>query len=159
VVGGGGRAVIPSIILHIYTSIILHIPSTILHDKKKMHLYHTKRTSRLETSNAHPYFLVEHELSSAIFPAETRSCLKLTSALYHSMIVVGFAGKYFNVNVRCVRSIYSLSCVVVIRFGLQKPVRVSYVLRFFLTWLTKQQTFSRSSLLYTIQYNVVMNEF
>ena len=54
------------------------------------------------------------------------------------------------------RSIYSLSCVVVIRFGLQKPVRVSYVLRFF---LTKRQTFLRSSLLYTIQYNVVMNEF
>ena len=29
-----------------------------------------------------------NELSFAIFPAETRSCLKLTSALYHSMIVV-----------------------------------------------------------------------
>jgi hypothetical protein len=27
-------------------------------------------------------------LSFAIFPAETRSCLKLTSALHHSMIVV-----------------------------------------------------------------------
>ncbi len=29
-----------------------------------------------------------NELSFAIFPAEARSCLKLTSALYHSMIVV-----------------------------------------------------------------------
>jgi hypothetical protein len=85
--GGWGRAVIPSIILHIYTSIILHIPSTILHIRKKCTCI---RLSGLAGDFQCPsvYFLVEHELSSAIFPAETRSCLKLTSALYHSMIVV-----------------------------------------------------------------------
>ncbi len=100
-----------------------------------------------------------NELSFAIFPAETRSCLKLTSALCHSMIVVEewICWKIFQCK-RVMREkyLYSLSCVVVIRFRLQKPVCVSYVLRFF---LTKRQTFSRSSLLYTIQYNVVMNEF
>jgi hypothetical protein len=31
---------------------------------------------------------ISNELSFAIFPAETRSCLKLASALHHSMIVV-----------------------------------------------------------------------
>ncbi len=58
--------------------------------KKKMHLYQTKRTCRripmptriFESSTS------SNELSFAIFPAETRSCLKLTSALYHYMIVV-----------------------------------------------------------------------
>jgi hypothetical protein len=95
-VGAGSHSVYYSTHIYVYNS-----THTVYHPthKKKMHLYQTKRTSRLETSNAHPYFLVEHELSSAIFPAETRSCLKLKSALYHSMIVVGFAGKYFNVNV------------------------------------------------------------
>jgi hypothetical protein len=55
-----------------------------------MHLYETKRTCR---RIAMPTRIFEsstssNELSFAIFPAETRSCLKLTSALYDSMIVV-----------------------------------------------------------------------
>ena len=99
-----------------------------------------------------------NELSFAIFPAETRSCLKLTSALYHSMIVVEewICWKIFQCK-RVMREKYlfsQLRCCHSLR--VTKAGRVSYVLRFF---LTKRQTFSRSSLLYTIQYNVVMNEF
>ncbi len=125
-----------------------------------MHLYQSKRTCRRIPM---PTWIFEsstssNELSFAIFPAETRSCLKLTSALYHYMIVVEewICWKIFQCK-RVMREKYLFSQLrsVVIRFGLQKPVRVSYVLRFF---LTKRQTFSRSSLLYTIQYNVVMNE-
>jgi hypothetical protein len=54
--------------------------------------------------------------------------------------------------------VYFLSCIVAIRFGLQKPVRISYVLRFF---LTKRQTltFLKSSFLHAIHYNVVINWF
>ena len=51
-----------------------------------------------------------NELSFAIFPAENRSCLKLTSALYHSMIVVEewFCWKIFQCK-RVMREKYLFS--------------------------------------------------
>jgi hypothetical protein len=69
---------------------------------------------------------------------------------------MSFADEYSKVSVWCVRSVYSLSCVVDVRFRLQKPYLMIYDFRFF---LTKQQTFLRLSLLYTIYYSVLMNVF
>ena len=125
-----------------------------------MHLYQTKRTCR---RIAMPTRIFEsstssNELSFAIFPAETRSCLKLTSALYHSMIVVEewICWKIFQCK-RVMREKYlfsQLRCC----YSARVTKAGSRQLRFAI-FLTKRQTFSRSSLLYTIQYNVVMNEF
>ena len=69
---------------------------------------------------------------------------------------MSFADEYSKLSVRRVRSVYSLSCVVDIRFRLQKPCLMIYDLRFF---LTKQLTFLRPSFLYTIYYSVLMNVF
>ena len=69
---------------------------------------------------------------------------------------MSFADEYSKVSVRRVRSVYSLSCVVDVRFRLQKLRLMIYDLRFF---LTKQLTFLRPSLLYTIYYSVLMNVF
>ncbi len=89
----------------------------------------------------HPNFLVERELSSAIFPAETRSCFKLTSALYHSMIVVEewICWKIFQCKrVMCEKYLFS-------------QLRCCHSLR-----VTKAGS---RQLRFAIQYNVVMNEF
>jgi hypothetical protein len=69
---------------------------------------------------------------------------------------MSFANEYSKVSVRRVRNVYSLSCVVDVRFRLQKLCLMIYDLRFF---LTKQLTFLRPSLLYTIYYSVLMNVF
>ena len=69
---------------------------------------------------------------------------------------MSFADEYSKVSVRRVRSVYSLNCVVDVRFRLQKLRLMIYDLRFF---LTKQVTFLRPSLLYTIYYSVLMNVF
>jgi hypothetical protein len=69
---------------------------------------------------------------------------------------MSFADEYSKLSVRRVRSVYSLSCVVDIRFRLQKPCLMIYDLRFF---LTKQLTFLRPTFLYTIYYSVLMNVF
>jgi hypothetical protein len=64
----------------------------------------------------------------------------LTSVLYHFMIVAEkrICWKIFQCKrVMHEKYIYSLSCVVVIRFGLQK-----------------RQTVLKSSLLYAIHYNI-----
>jgi hypothetical protein len=69
---------------------------------------------------------------------------------------MSFANEYSKVSVQRVRNVYSLSCVVDVRFRLQKLCLMIYDLRFF---LTKQLTFLRPSLLYTIYYSVLMNVF
>jgi hypothetical protein len=52
--------------------------------------------------------------------------------------------------------LFSQSCVVDIRFRLQKLCLMIYDLRFF---LTKQLTFLRPTFLYTVYYSVLMNVF
>jgi hypothetical protein len=69
---------------------------------------------------------------------------------------MSFTDEYSKVSVWHVRSVNSLSCVVDIRFRLQKLYLMIYDLRFF---LTKQLTFLRPSLLYTIYYSLLMNVF
>jgi hypothetical protein len=68
----------------------------------------------------------------AIFPAETRSCSKLTSALYHFMIVVEewFCWKIFQCKRVMREKDFSLSCVVVIRLIGFKKAACSRQLRF-----------------------------
>jgi hypothetical protein len=80
----------------------------------------------MKVLNARPDFRFQHWLGFAFFPAKTTSCLKITSALYHFVIVVDeclyFADEYSKVSVRGVRSVYSLSCVVDVRFSFTKAV-------------------------------------
>ncbi len=67
-----------------------------------------------------------------------------------------FADEHSKSNVRPVRCIYFVRCVVVIRVGLQQPHLMSCNMRIF---LTKRETFLSASVLYTILIIIVMNAF
>jgi hypothetical protein len=100
-----------------------------------------------------------NELSFAIFPAETRSCLELTSALHDSMIVVEewICWKIFQCK-RVMREKYlfsQLRCC----HSLRVTKAGSRQLRSSIFPEKRQTVFKRSSLLYAIHYNVLMNEF
>jgi hypothetical protein len=110
-----------------------------------------------KSSNAHPDFWIQHELSSAIFLAETRSYLKLTSALYHFKIWLYEELIFWEVfQCKRVMRVYFLSCIVV---RLQKPIGLFASATFSGIFPDKTTNVLKSSLLYAIHYNVVINWF